>query len=336
MKHKFRVIGAGVWGLAFSDYLLNLGHNVEIFRRDSNLEAENIKQIGLKNITSGHIKSLDTLNDLELDNEINIVAVNSKGFSDLLNTYENYFSKLSELVSLTKGIDHKSGKYFSNFVFDKFANIQKYGLISGPSFAKDLCDGKTIAVSFASVDDVLSKTMSDATRSSYFTMIPTKDVSLIEIAGIIKNIAAIICGMTDEYFDKGAHVNKIIKKACEEVWQQNLRDWEILPNDTYENMTDNLNQNKEAIISSPGFIGDMILTCKQSQSRNYQFGKLIADSKITIEDAKNKIGTVEGYDCCQTLIEKKYIPNSLTKLLYDILNSKSTDRERLLKDFLQV
>tara|TARA_B100000683_G_scaffold257896_1_gene279917 strand:- start:14880 stop:15890 length:1011 start_codon:yes stop_codon:yes gene_type:complete len=335
MKYKFRVIGAGVWGLAFSDYLLNQGHNVEIFRRDRNLDAESIRQIGLKNITSGHIKSLDTLNDLQPDNEINIVAVNSKGFSNLLNTYESYFTRLTELVSLTKGIDHQSGKYFSNFVFDKFKNIQKYGLISGPSFAKDLCDGKTIAVSFASLDDVLSKTMSDATRSSYFTMIPTKDVSIIEIAGIIKNIAAIICGMTDEYFDKGTHVNKIIKKACEEVWQQNLKDWEFLPAETYKNMTDNLNHNKEAIISSPGFIGDMILTCKQSQSRNYQFGKLIADSKITVEDAKNKIGTVEGYDCCQTLVEKKYITNSLTKLLYNILKSNSTDRERLLKQFLQ-
>ncbi len=336
MKYRFRVIGAGVWGLAFSDYLLNLGHNVEIFRRDKSLEAGTIQQIGLKNITSGHIKSLDTLNDLQLDNEINIIAVNSKGFGDLLNTYEQYFSRLTELVSLTKGIDHQSGEYFSNLVFDKFENIQKYGLISGPSFAKDLCDGKTIAVSFASLDDGLSKTMSDATRSSYFKMIPTKDVSLIEIAGIIKNIAAIICGMTDKYFSKGVHVNKIIKKACEEVWQQNLKDWEFLPPDTYKNMTDNLNHNKEAIISSPGFIGDMILTCKQSQSRNYQFGMLIADSKITIEDAKNKVGTVEGYDCCQTLVEKKFISNSLTKLLYDILNSKSTDRERLLREFLQV
>ena len=31
MTTKFRVLGAGVWGLAFSDYLLNLGHTVEIF-----------------------------------------------------------------------------------------------------------------------------------------------------------------------------------------------------------------------------------------------------------------------------------------------------------------
>ena len=76
MTTKFRVLGAGVWGLAFSDYLLSLGHSVEIFRRDTSLEDESIQQLGLKNVLSNHIKSLDTLDDQKIDDEINIVAVN--------------------------------------------------------------------------------------------------------------------------------------------------------------------------------------------------------------------------------------------------------------------
>ena len=240
MTTKFRVLGAGVWGLAFSDYLLSLGHTVEIFRRDTSLEDKSIQQLGLKNVSSNHIKSLDTLNDQKLDDEINIVAVNSKGFSDLLNNYEDYFGRLNELVSLTKGIDHQSGQLLSNFVFDRFTNIQKYGLISGPSFAKDLCDGKRIIVSIASIDDGLCKTMSEATRSSYFQMTPTKYIRHIEIAGIIKNIAAIICGMVDEYFDKGIHTNKIIKKACEETWQLALGPFDYSQPNRYQDIDDNL------------------------------------------------------------------------------------------------
>ncbi|GIR42459.1 MAG: glycerol-3-phosphate dehydrogenase [NAD(P)+] [Ectothiorhodospiraceae bacterium] len=337
MTTKFRVLGAGVWGLAFSDYLLNLGHTVEIFRRDTSLENESIQQLGLKNVSSNHIKSLETLNDQKHDDEINIIAVNSKGFSDLLNNYENYFSRLTELVSLTKGIDHQSGQLFSNFVFDRFTNIQKYGLISGPSFAKDLCDGKRIIVSIASLDDGLCKAMSEATRSSYFQMTPTKYIRHIEIAGIIKNIAAIICGMADEYFDKGIHTNKIIKKACEETWQLALGPFGDSQPNGYQDIVDNLNQDKDIIISSPGYIGDMILTCKQNQSRNYQFGKLIADQKISIEDAKNSIGTIEGYECCHTLMKhSKQSGDGLTMLLYEILKSKFTEREGLLKEFLQI
>ena len=293
MKTKFRVLGAGIWGLAFSDYLLSLGHSVEIFRRDASLEAESIQQLGLKNVRSNHIKSLNTLGDQKLEDEINIIAANSKGFSDLLNNYEDYFSRLTELVSLTKGIDHQSGRLFSNFVFDRFTNIQKYGLISGPSFAKDLCDRKKIIVSFASLDNDLCKNISDATRSSYFQITPTKYIHHIEIAGVIKNIAAIICGMVDQYFDKGIHTNKIIKKACEETWRLAVESFSHLHAKEYQKMIDDTNYDKDIIISSPGYIGDMILTCKQNQSRNYQFGNLIADQKTSIEDAKNSIGTVE-------------------------------------------
>ena len=337
MTTKFRVLGAGVWGLAFSDYLLNLGHSVEIFRRDTSLEDKSIQQLGLKKVSSNHIKSLDTLNDQKLDDEINIIAVNSKGFSDLLNNYKDYFSRLNELVSLTKGIDHHSGQLLSNFVFDRFTNIQKYGLISGPSFAKDLCDGKRIIVSIASLDDGLCKAMSEVTRSSYFQMTPTKYIHHIEIAGIIKNIAAIICGMVDEYFDKGIHTNKIIKKACEETWQLAVGPFDDPYTNGYQDKADNLTHDKDIIVSSPGYIGDMILTCKQNQSRNYQFGKLIADQKISIEDAINSIGTIEGYECCHTLMKhSKQSGDGLTMLLYEILKSKFTEREGLLKEFLQI
>ena len=336
MTTKFRVIGAGVWGLAFSDYLLNLGHSVEIFRRDISLESDSIQKLGLKNVTSKHIKSLSNIADQKLDNEINIITVNSKGFSDLLNDYESYFNRLTELVSLTKGIDHQSGRLFSNIVYDRFTNIQKYALISGPSFAKDLCDGKRVIVSIASLDDGLCKALVDATKSSYFQMTPTKYISHIEIAGTIKNIAAIICGMVDEYFDKGIHTNKIIKKACEETWRLAVESFDHLHANEYQDMIDNINHDKDIIISSPGYIGDMILTCKQNQSRNYQFGKLIADREITIEDAKNSIGTVEGYDCCQILMENSELSgDGLTALLYEILKSKSLEREGLLKEFLQ-
>tara|TARA_A100001388_G_scaffold145537_1_gene107987 strand:+ start:381 stop:1391 length:1011 start_codon:yes stop_codon:yes gene_type:complete len=336
MTTKFRVLGAGVWGLAFSDYLLSLGHTVEIFRRDTSLEDKSIQQLGLKNVSSNHIKSLETLNDQKHDNEINVIAVNSKGFGDLLNNHENYFGRLTEVVSLTKGIDHQSGRLFSDLVSDRFTNIQKYGLISGPSFAKDLCDGKNIIVSIASLDDDLCSSMVDATKSSYFAMDPSNFIYHIEIAGVIKNIAAVLCGMADQYYGKGVYTDKIIKKACEEAWQTVLNLFDHLPADKFQNQVDYYTQHKDIIISSPGYIGDMILTCKQNQSRNYQFGKLIADEKISIEDAKDSIGTVEGYDCCKTIIEHPNVngEDALTTLLYEILKSRNTEREQLIKEFL--
>ena len=331
MTSKFRVLGAGVWGLAFSDYLLKLGNNVEVFCRDTNLSNKDIAELKLSHISDNNIKPLDSLNTHESDDEINIIAVNSKGFSELLNKHESYFSTLNELVSLTKGLDHVSGKYFSDYIFDMFSNINKYGLISGPSFAKDLCYEKKISVSFATLDKELSTSLVEATKSSYFEMIPTAYIYHIEIAGIIKNIAAILCGMADKYYSKGVYSNAIIKKACQETWQKGIEAF-----NGQDGAIDNLNKDRESIITSPGCIGDMILTCKQDQSRNYQFGKLIADKDVSIEDAKSIVGTVEGYDCCVTLIEKtQSTEGELTNLLYKIIKSENTQREKLLRDFLQ-
>ena len=332
MASNFRVLGAGVWGLAFSDYLLKLGHNVEIFCRDTNLSNKDITGLELSNISENNIKSLDNLNTQKSHNEINIIAVNSKGFSELLYQHESYFNALNELVSLTKGLDHHSGKYFSDYVFNMFNNIKRYGLISGPSFAKDLCNEKKMSVSFATSSDELSNLMVEATKSPYFEMIPTSYIHHIEIAGIIKNIAAILCGMADQLFSKGTHSNTLIKKACQETWQRGI---DI--SNKCGGIIDNLDKDRNSILTSPGCIGDMILTCKQDQSRNYQFGKLIADSSISIEDAKNMIGTVEGYDCCMTLVEKtQSSQGELTNILYKIIKADNTQREILLKDFLQV
>ena len=52
---------------------------------------------------------------------------------------------------------------------------------------------------------------------------------------------------------------------------------------------------------------------------------------------KNSIGTIEGYECCHTLMKhSKQSGDGLTMLLYEILKSKLTEREGLLKEFLQI
>ena len=63
----------------------------------------------------------------------------------------------------------------------------------------------------------------------------------------------------------------------------------------------------------------------------------MADPSISIEDAISMVGTVEGYDCCMTLVNKtQSTQGELTSLLYKILKAENSQRETLLKDFLQV
>ena len=339
MKSNFRVLGAGVWGLAFSDYLYKLGHNVEVFCRDTNLKNKKLNDIDLKTLSGIKFKSFDELDKHESSDAINIMAVNSKGFDNVLVEHKKYFQGVKQLVSLTKGIDHGTGLLFHSLVEERINSDIKYGLISGPSFAIDLVNKKRISVSFACCDNDLVDKIVTSTESSYFNMIPISEIHHIEIAGIIKNIAAILCGMADSIFDKGVYTNEIIKRASDETWKMSSEalayDKSKYNEEKYLNSEHQMD--KETIIKSPGYVGDMILTCKQNQSRNYQFGKAIADIHTNIEEAKNNIGTVEGYECCITLEEKSpFATGDLTKLLYKIIKCDDTSRVRILKSFLQV
>jgi len=338
MKSNFRILGAGVWGLVFSDYLLELNHNVDVFCRDVNLSNKNLDGLDLSNLSNIDIKPLDTIVDYKASDAINIIATNSKGFDALLSKYMNYFHGADQLVSLTKGIDHESGMLFSDKIKTIFGVDLKYGLISGPSFAKDLFTRKKMSVSFASNEKQLTDVMIKSTKSPHFEMVATPHIYHIEIAGIVKNIAAIVCAMADNYFDKGMYTNSIIKKACDEIWQMSGDKLRTLPfeDDDEKKFNDNLSKEREKIMTSPGYIGDMILTCKQNQSRNYQFGNLISQSDISVEQAKNDIGTVEGYDCCISLVENSLLKQGeLTNLLYMIIKCESGGRKKLLEDFLQ-
>lgn len=339
MKPNFRVLGAGIWGLTFSDYLMQLDHNVEVFCRDTDLNNKNLKDITFDKLSQKHIKPLESLEKVNKDDVINIIAADSKGFCDLLEKHETYFNSSKRLISLTKGIDHNSGYTFNEVIKRYTSNNVQYGLLSGPSFARDLCMKKNISVSFASLSKSLSDIVEENINSKYFKIIPTAYICQIEIAGIIKNIAAILSGFSDAVYGKGKYTNLIIKKACDEAWNVAYK---IVKNhpikyEMTDGSLDRLLTDKENIVTSPGFIGDMILTCKQRQSRNYQFGELLADENTSVEQAKSVIGTVEGYECSATLIDKSpYESGELTKLLYKLLHTSNFERKSTIKDFLQV
>ena len=322
MQHSFRVIGAGVWGLAFSDYLIKKGCKVDIFCRDVSLSSNKLNKFKFHPSLLGYIKPISTLSDYNCNESINIIAVNSNGFSELFDTHEKYFDDLKKVVWLTKGLDHETGKLFSEYLQEKYAKIEM-ALLSGPSFAEDLYHGLDISISLASNSQRFSDQLYELISSKALQLRPTSHLQAIEIASCLKNITAILCGVSDNLFSENKS-DLLIKIACNEVISMYCS-----LNNIHDN---NLN---DVIINSPGCIGDMNLTCKQEKSRNYQFGRLITDESLSISNALTDIGTVEGYECCKTLIEKsKVLKSTVAKTLYNIL-SKPAKRSNYIQDLLQ-
>ena len=182
MIKKFRIFGAGEWGLAVANHLSLNGNDVEIFLRDNDKvneynESHIYKDLNLKFNNNIVFSNFSELNSLSAnDDSFNIIASSSSGFTDIINTYNIYFKSCESLIWLTKGLDHTSGLLFHEII-DKVLspNIDKC-IISGPSFAKDLVSKKPLRVSLASTCDLLANSIIKAMETEHFKFEKTADI----------------------------------------------------------------------------------------------------------------------------------------------------------------
>ena len=122
MIKTFRIFGAGEWGLAVANHLSLLDNKVEVFLRDDNKlnkynESLFYKDLNLsfnKNIIFRKLTDLDHLSDSE--NNFNIIASSSSGFTDIINSYNTYFKSCESIIWLTKGLDHSKGSLFHEII----------------------------------------------------------------------------------------------------------------------------------------------------------------------------------------------------------------------------
>ena len=84
-------------------------------------------------------------------------------------------------------------------------------------------------------------------------------------------------------------------------------------------------------------LGDLYLTCSSTQSRNFQFGKLISTG-LTQKEAEEKIGmVVEGAHTCKAalgLSRKTHVTLPITEAVYNLLQGNISPID-VLKQLMQ-
>lgn len=331
MSNKFRIFGAGKWGLAIAHHLSNQKNEVQIFdiekdRIDSLRKSNYCEELEIK--FNEHIgfnyldKETLTKHYVQKENnQYNIIAVSSAGFSIVLNEFREYFSTQKSLIWLTKGIDNTSGLLFHEIVNELISHQQKKTfdmcMVSGPSFAIDLVKNKKIKINSASNNILFAKEVSEVLSGQNFLVEPIKDIIGVQVASILKNIAATMAGVLVALDYDEDSIMSIIDRAKKEVLkissslQLKSKDYRV--------------SDEEMLITleSPACHGDMILTCLNDESRNRQFGRKIGSGEA-LDSALKDLGTVESYACTKTLHEnkKRFNFGDITASAYKILYQK--------------
>ncbi|NGX59965.1 MAG: Glycerol-3-phosphate dehydrogenase [NAD(P)+] [Chlamydiae bacterium] len=306
---KIGYLGAGAWGFALANLLASNGHHVFQWAFDPDLAA-------LLRETRQHPKvpkcEVDekltfTTNLFEaLDEpEIIVESVTSTGLRPVLTQLKELGGITAPLVITSKGIEQDTGLLLIEVAEEILGKEHRIGCLSGPSLADEVIKKLPSSVVSASHDKKLMLDICNLFNTPYFRVYPNSDVNGVEFGGSMKNIMAIACGISDGLGFGDNTKAALMTRGLHEIRKLSVTKG-CLP---------------ETLNGLSG-MGDLCVTCLSTLSRNYRFGRHIAEG-LTPEEAREKIGmVVEGIYTCvsaRQLGRKHEIPVPITEAVYAII-----------------
>ncbi len=158
------------------------------------------------------------------------------------------------VVICAKGIEAATGLLPSGIVGQVLAD-NPVGVLSGPSFAADVARGLPTAVTVAANNAVLAARLASLLSAPNFRCYSSSDLTGVEIGGALKNVMAIAAGAA-----AGAGLGASAQAAMVTRGFVELR-----------RIGAAFGAKPETLMGLSG-LGDLILTCGSSRSRNFAYG----------------------------------------------------------------
>jgi glycerol-3-phosphate dehydrogenase (NAD(P)+) len=180
------------------------------------------------------------------------------------------------MVLCAKGIEEKSGGLLHKVAAEVCPGAQ-VAVLSGPTFAHEVAKGLPTAVTLAAEDLVLAEALRDRIAQATFRIYVSDDLAGAEIGGAVKNVLAIACGVVE---GKGLGQNAraaLISRGFAEMTRFGLA----------------YGAKRQTLAGLSG-LGDLVLTCSSTSSRNYSLGKGIGEGRSAAELLADRRTVAEG------------------------------------------
>ncbi|MCA8929586.1 MAG: NAD(P)-dependent glycerol-3-phosphate dehydrogenase [Alphaproteobacteria bacterium] len=161
------------------------------------------------------------------------------------------------LVVCAKGIEFQTGALMSEVLAAELPG-RCYAVLSGPTFAREVARGLPTAVTLACESLATATDLAESLASPAFRPYASGDLIGVEVAGALKNVIAIACGVVKgRALGENARASLITRGLAE------LQRLAVAKGGLAQSMM------------GLGGVGDLTLTCSTEQSRNFHFGVLI-------------------------------------------------------------
>jgi len=321
---SFLVFGAGAWGTAIAIQLSRSNQKVILSSFDKN-NLLNIKHHQEnKKYLPGFMLSKKVSVEPYTNNLVEqvgsvVVCVKSPYFLDAVSLFKKTIEK-QNFFWATKGFDPETGGLFSTVVERTLGKTTPYAVISGPTFARELAEGKPAAITLAANNiqnpDALARQMSNKSLRVYLS----DDPAGVQLGGGLKNIIAIAAGISDA-LKMGANARAaLVTRGLSEI----------------KLLGKKLGGNEKTFMGLSG-MGDLMLSCTDDQSRNRLLGLSIGKGLSFKETITLKNSAPEGAHAIKTLVEKNIVTNeqpimfAVYQVLYGGLDVNKVAEELMLR-----
>jgi glycerol-3-phosphate dehydrogenase (NAD(P)+) len=274
---KLGIIGGGAWGTALAQ-VVSAGERQTLLWA---LEPEVVAAVNARHENSAFLPriplnpAIRATSDLtELDECDAWLAVTPA--QHMRSVLERLGKCDKPLILCSKGIEEQSGQLLHQ-VAKEVCPGARVAVLSGPTFAHEVAQGLPTAVTLAAEDSALAEQLRDRIRQPTFRIYVSDDLAGAEIGGAVKNVLAIACGVVE---GKGLGQNAraaLIGRGFAEMTRFGLA----------------FGARRETLAGLSG-LGDLVLTCSSTSSRNYSLGVGIGEGRSAAELMANRKTVAEG------------------------------------------
>lgn len=306
---KITVIGAGSWGTVLANMLALKGHTVTLWA----YEAETAQAILKTGVNETFMPELKLSLNVKPTNDINeavdsvkyvIFTVPSQFLRKVLSLLKSNLPQDAVVVTAIKGIEKVTLMTASTIIRDFLPN--EVTALSGPSFAREVALKKPAAVSLGVLNDSIGRTLQDIFNTEYFRVYINDDITGVELGGALKNVIAIASGISDG-LSLGFNARAaLITRGLSEIVRLGVKMGA-----------------RERTFSGLSGIGDLVLTCTGTLSRNYSVGKKLGMGMTPDEIVKSMKAVAEGVETSLSAYElsvKNAVEMPIVEQVYKVIH----------------
>jgi glycerol-3-phosphate dehydrogenase (NAD(P)+) len=274
---KIGVIGGGAWGTALAQVAAAGDEEVILWAREAevvdSINGDNENTLFLKGVSlSPHVHAVASLDALATC-DILLAVVPAQHLRSVLATAP---VGQRPLILCAKGIEAQTQLLMSEVAAEACPDAP-IAVLSGPTFAHEVAAGLPTAVTLACADTVLARDLATRIAQPHFRPYVSNDVVGAEIGGAVKNVLAIACGVVD---GNGLGLNAraaLIARGFAEMTRFGVA----------------RGGQPETLAGLSG-LGDLVLTCSSTNSRNFSLGKGLGEGKRAADLMADRRTVAEG------------------------------------------